>query len=792
MKKRKLNTLLKNKNRFYSAEAALTSFIFHLLLIVFAGSIVAVRYVQKQNAELIARTESHPKLERKKLQAPARVEQLQKRALTSKLVSKKVSVSNPEFVFPDTGKIGSLKTQKISLPGVNVGRALSNLSRASGIGPSRIDFFGVRAEGEKVVLIIDASAVMLDDRTGGSATYAYIKSELAKIVSEMKPVMLFNLIFYDQQRVYMFRPNLVPAARETAAEMVQWMQSVNRDPAQPGLLPDQSNYQAPVLYQTAIGSDAQGWLLALQAAMEQQPDNVMILGSGWSHHHISPDKAARLLDYAMWELLVGNVISGAPALMSDRKLRDDMLKEAGAAIQQEEKLRTAKAVPAGFVRDVAQYVEYSKNQVLEHLDTVCKASYNAHGLSAPNVHYVCLTEADSKVITGGTIRHLWALTGRYAGKLEFLRRGPGIVPAENADSSVNQTADSSAVVSPANFFGMQETGSRIAFVLDASPAMLADESGGTFSYNFIKDRIQKGVEGLSTGVQFNVILCSGKQMALFKPQMVFATPENTAALKDWLQPVNSDLSKPGIPENLVSGFAVKDYGTVVGTDSSGWLRALQAAMEQQADRVFIAGFGWGDHLMSREKGRKLLDFSVWNAWGGGEASGSGTGGGSAGGSEEGEDGEIIGASDAGSSTATASAGGASLGIISGMQQDKKQRDTLLKEALKAIAKEDRIRKAAGNPQPFVRDVLLYLNYTAPQINDHLNAVVQAEYISRNAAKPAINFICLVPADGSGGLETTRNLRKLTGDYKGDLILFRGAGSSDELKELNKGLELTDW
>ena len=71
MKKQNLSTFLKNKTRSYSAQAAITSFAVHLLLIIFAGSIVAVRYVQKQNAELIARTEARPKMERKKLQAPA-------------------------------------------------------------------------------------------------------------------------------------------------------------------------------------------------------------------------------------------------------------------------------------------------------------------------------------------------------------------------------------------------------------------------------------------------------------------------------------------------------------------------------------------------------------------------------------------------------------------------------------------------------------------------------------------------------------------------------------------------
>ena len=745
MKKRNLSTLLKSKTRSYSAQAAITSFAVHLLLILFAGSIVAVRYVQKQNAELIARTESRPKLERKKLQAPvARVEHLQQRSLTSKLVSKKVSFANPKFILPDTGKIGSLKTQKLSLPGANAGRALSGLNRIAGIGPSSIDFFGVRAEGEKVVFIIDASAIMMDDRTGGPATYDYIKGELSKIVSKLKPAMLFNLIFYDQQRVYMFRPNLVPASHENTAALTEWVTAVNSDPAQAGLLPEQNNYKASVNYETAIGSDAQGWLLALQAAFEQQSDAVMILGSGWGHHRIGPEKATRLLDYAMWELLVGNTIGSAPALASDRKLRDDLLKEASTAIQQDEKLRTAKTIPVGFVRDIAQYVEYSKTQVLEHLDSVCQSSYSASGLSKPKISFVCLTETANRVVAGGVLRYLSSVTGRYNGQLEFFRRDP--VGTEKSTSQTAEVAEFKPIVSPVSFLGIESTGSRIAFILDTSEDMLSEESGGTFSYGFIKDQLIRGVEGIQTGVQFNVILHDGSRLALFQPQMVLATPENIAALKNWLQPVDSDMGASGLPETLVSKISLKDYGTIIGADSSGWVRALQAAMEQKSDVIFMTGTGWGDQMVNREKGHKLLDFSVWNAWISGTTLVSDDP------ESVDEEGNVV--DNTSVSTTTTPAGGTAIGEIT-LKPDKKQRDAILKEALKAIEKENQLNKEQGVAQPFVRDVLSYLRYTATQISDHLNVVAQSAYASggttATTAKPVINFICLAPAqsDDSG-------------------------------------------
>jgi hypothetical protein len=781
MKKRNPNNSLKNKTRSYSAQAAVTTVAIHLLLIIFAGSIVAVRYVQKQNAQLVARTESRPKLERKKLQASAKVEQLQKRALVSKLVSKKVSFANPEFVLPDTGKISSLKTQKFSLPGTDAGRALRNLSRSSGIGPASINFFGVRAEGEKIVFVIDASSAMLGDQTGGSATYEYIKNELSKIVSEMNPALLFNLIFYDQQRVYMFRSGLIPAARGAAVELTEWMRAVNDGPEPVGLISNQNNYQSPVLYETALGSDAQGWLLALQAALEQQPDTIMILGSGWGRHNISPEKATLLREYAMWELLVGNIISGAQVLGSDRKLRNDLLKTASTAIQKEEKLRKAKTLPIGFVRDIAQYVEYPRDQVLDHLEVVGRTAYSARGLSRPDIHYVCLTEADDLAVAGGSLQYLRALTTRNNGKLGFLRREAvqaGI--AKNGSSQITPESGAESGLSPVKFFGIQGKGARIAFVLDASKNILSDETGGAFCYSFIKEQIQKGVEGIQPGAQFNVIVYNDRQLALFQPQMVPASPENMAALEGWLRPVNSDLTHAGIPDGIGTGVAAKDYGTVIGSDAADWLLALQTAIEQKADVVFIAGSGWGNQSISRAKGHKLLDFSVWEKWGsGGTAGGDET-------EETGEDGEEVADSTAASSVA---GGGSSLGTITGLQQDKKQRDALLKEALKTIKQEDMIRKSKGLPQPFIRDILSYLRYTVPQVSEHLNAVVQA-HSSNGEAGPVVNYICLTPEENTNTV-MIRNLQKLTSDYEGSFILFRGADNREEIKKLNRDIELTD-
>jgi hypothetical protein len=258
--------------------------------------------------------------------------------------------------------------------------------------------------------------------------------------------------------------------------------------------------------------------------------------------------------------------------------------------------------------------------------------------------------------------------------------------------------------------------------------------------------------------------------------MVSVSSETVAALRAWLDPVNSDPSTAGITDDIATDVLAQSYGTIIGADASGWLLAVQTAVEQQADVVLVAGAGWGNPLLNRVKGRKLIDFSIWDTWGSGGTAGV-----------AGED--VVEAAEDGTETVTStsgSAGAAALGTITGLEKDKQQRDALLKETLKAITQEDQLRKAKGLPQPFVRDIFSYLRYTAPQVGEHLNTVIQEK-----SGAPSISFVCLLPSEGKPPADTVRNLRKLTAEHGGSLILFRGADNTEDLKRLNRDLQLSE-
>lgn len=769
IKKEKFSSLLKGRIRSYSAQAAVVTAAVHLLLILFAGSVVAVRYVQKQNAQLTASTEPRPRLERRKLQSPARIEQLQKRALTSRIVSKNVSFSNPEFVFPDTGVPGVLKTQKSGLPGFDAGRALHTLSRSPGIRPSYINFFGIRGESEKAVFIVDASSSMLGSSTGGAAVYEYIKNELVRITSELNPAVLFNLILYDGQRVALFRSQLVPATKENTGALAGWLQEVNSDPSCPGLPEEKNNYRRPEEpYKTAVGADAACWLLALQAAFEQKADSIFLLCAEWGNHSISPEKRRLLRDFSLWELLSGGgqvSVHGSPALRDDRKLRDDLLKQAVETIQKDEELRKKTGLSSDFLHDIPSYIQYPGDQILAHAATVCRAQYTSIAAAEPQVHVVrLLAEGETGKADYFTV-HMRDLIRKYKGEFgvfsseQALRKQKTFAQFDDSkpSSSSAEIKPPEIPVSAVKLLGLEASGSRVIFVLDASAGMLSLKTGGTNTYALIKRHIAGAVSQLQPGTLFNVIAYDGKQVVRFHNQMMAAP--GGSGLTEWLAGLNSNAARPGLTPAQNNYTPLRTYETAVGADIQSLPYALQAALEEQADAIFIISTGIGSHPVSPEKAIRMLDFSIWNSLGG--ASGNPE--------EEDESGNPV----RGSGTA-ASAGGQ----LQPLQQDRRMYAALLKQTLDRIAAEKKARQDAGLPPGFVPDILNSIEYPRGQVLGHISTVCNLYYVSQGLDIPAIHFLCLQEDTARSSKEAARDLIGLTKPYNGTVRFFQTSDATE--------------
>jgi hypothetical protein len=772
---------LVHRKRVCSAQAAAVSILLHVLLIAVAGSIVAVRYVQKRNAELNV-VMREPKLERRQLQLPQKNERVRRTARRPKIITTRADASATAFSVPDLGDMGEQSTQKFDAPFARSSRDFRSLSSAIGVGAPQFKFLGVRAEGEKVIFVLDASELMLTAESGGKTACDYIKGQLDKVLEDLPSSVLFNVLLYDGETVAAFRPGMVPVIGQNRSELTEWIQPYLGGEAPGGLSAEQNTYVPEVRYETAVGDEAREWALALQAALEQRPDTVFVVGRSWGRHSISREKGKRLVDFTLWQLLSGSGLSsvgGSPVLMADRELRDSLIQQAVEAIQDEEELRRLGRDPAGFLRDLISYIQYSEDQIFDHLDAVVQSAYAAVNLPAPWVHSVRLVSETEDGVSDASASKMRALAGHYDGEFAFLN-GPDsakkmrvAATGQEADGAVEAEAEAPDEIpeSKVAFFGMRAEGSRIAFVLDASDQMVDGAIGGTNLFAFLKGQLAGMAGTLSTGTLFNVILSAGENVAMFRPEMVPA--EESGGLSEWLAGVSN-----GVPEELCNYAVSSVYGTAIGSDVQGIPLAVQAAMEQQADSILVIAGGLGRLQVGREKARRLLEFSIVDALGGGQGTSLEDEE-----TEEGAEGVVA--------AVTGGAAGSKGGLLQPLEEDRAQRSELIAQALKRIEEEVGERERAGLPPGFVHDITDYIQYLPAQVLDHLATVAENHYLAEDGAilVPQIHFTVLMEPDERLSRDELRVFRQLVKTYAGEMKMLIRAETDDEIRKLNRMLDL---
>lgn len=180
--------------------------------------------------------------------------------------------------------------------------------------------------------------------------------------------------------------------------------------------------------------------------------------------------------------------------------------------------------------------------------------------------------------------------------------------------------------SQVNFFGIKSQGKRVAFLIDAERYMLTDPRGGYPAYEIVKNEIAGMIGKLGLDTYFNVILYEGSAVSSYSDKLLPATTANKEKIRDWLYPVNRDFEKLGLRS---IGYPIQTVSSEVKPVEarylSGYLRAIQYALETDVDAVFIICSGYRSmtvplNLTAEEKAKEIKrlkwtdkDQQAWNA-----------------------------------------------------------------------------------------------------------------------------------------------------------------------------------
>jgi hypothetical protein len=281
----------KNKKRIVNSSAALISIGVHVILILMAGGIVALKFYKKRGAELQVE-ESKPKLERRKLQMPVKTEPFIEQMSKPKLqTTSRITANTPQMVnIPEQGeyvKMAPMPTFKGGYTNfVQMDRTLEFNSKYRDVsfGISSVDFFGTRGKAEKVVVVVDTSRSMLYDERGGMDSYAMVQKDLREVIGNMRSATLFNVVLFDEDNVSLFTQNMIPASPSAKTNVLEWVGGINTNLSLVGLAGRESNYTPKRQYDIPMSTtDITGWLKGFQAAIEMQPEIIFVLSADWGN-----------------------------------------------------------------------------------------------------------------------------------------------------------------------------------------------------------------------------------------------------------------------------------------------------------------------------------------------------------------------------------------------------------------------------------------------------------------------------------------------------------------------------
>jgi hypothetical protein len=264
--------------------------------------------------------------------------------------------------------------------------------------------------------------------------------------------------------------------------------------------------------------------------------------------------------------------------------------------------------------------------------------------------------------------------------------------------------------SQVNFFGIKSQGRRVAFLIDVERYMLTDPRGGYPAYEIVKNEIAGMIGKLGLETYFNVILYEGSAVSAYSDKLLPATTANKDKIRDWLYPVNRDFEKLGLrPIGYPVQTVSSEVEPVEAQHLSGYLRAIQFALETDVDAVFIICSGYRSMTIPRTKEdrEELLKKMRWT------------------------------------------------------EKDSQAWQEAIKKGQDWLAKENAARKAKGIPQRVIvnigevwRDMGLRpprnppgeIQITAEQREDQVKNAIRLHYQAKGKPKPQINFVIFIGKD----------------------------------------------
>lgn len=317
----------------------------------------------------------------------------------------------------------------LAAPSMDLGRGTSTASAAFSAPTgkrSSVQFFGIRAESQRVAFLLDASGSMITEQRGGREGYARLKDELVRMVNGLDATSEFNVFIFDQD-VDAFRPRAVAATDRNKQEFAQWIAPYMTDQFGNRLRNFSSKRLEGFHGQTRMD-------LALTGAFESGSDTIFMLTDG------TPDVRRPPTDreVADWERLRERNARALAEWEAKRKEYYEKYRETIAEMEAELKRRNAATTgrtqewewwidgfkglpprpenhaPPGAFRPTPQFTH---DEIFAYLNSLYEELYRSQNMNRPTIHVVGYS------VSNEDKSFLQQLARRFGGRYQDFRPG---------------------------------------------------------------------------------------------------------------------------------------------------------------------------------------------------------------------------------------------------------------------------------------------------------------------------------------------------------------------------------
>ncbi len=273
---------LRKANRSSITGAVMASIVIHVILAVVGGIWVVASYIQNDPPQFEAPPPPLIKIPPQTKQH--RMNLASNAALAAKPTFKArlVSLRPTEFALPEAPKI-SIENMLVPDPSTLATSMVTGLAGAAGTGDGSgmglagaggkglgtgIDFMGIRANGQRILLLFDVSGSVVNKANASNMPLAKIKQETINLIDGLPANSRFGLIQFVRN-YKMFQEELIPATvpnRELAREWIdkEWRESGTMPSGGSGVISPTPNGLPPIL----------------RRAYEMEPDLIFLISDG--------------------------------------------------------------------------------------------------------------------------------------------------------------------------------------------------------------------------------------------------------------------------------------------------------------------------------------------------------------------------------------------------------------------------------------------------------------------------------------------------------------------------------